>query len=95
MLYNAILSGISQLSPLDGPANSDLQRLTCVISIRNDLGLRGNIFKMLHKAHNALENQFLLRVTIFPSKQSKELWFENVAVQSQVISYTNKTRKML
>ena len=72
-----------------------LQRLTCVISIRNDLGLRGNIFKMLHKAHNALENQFLLRVTIFPSKPSKELWFENVAVQSQVISYTKKTRKML
>ena len=26
MLYNAILSGISQLSPLDGPANSDLVR---------------------------------------------------------------------
>ena len=72
-----------------------LQRLTCLISIRNDLGLRGNIFKMLHKAHNALENQFLLRVTIFPSKPSKELWFENVAVQSQVISYTNKTCKML
>ena len=38
---------------------SDLQRLTCLISIRNDLGLRGNIFKMLHMAHNALENQFL------------------------------------
>ena len=36
-----------------------LQRLTCLISIRNDLGLRGNIFKMLHMAHNALENQFL------------------------------------
>ena len=50
---------------------------------------------MLHKAHNALENQFLLSVTIFPSKQPKELWFENVVVQSQVILYTNKTRKML
>ena len=81
--------------PKKGSTTCLLQRLTGVISIRNDLGLRGNIFKMLHNAHNALENQFLLRVTIFPSKQSKELWFENVAVQSQVISYTNKTRKML